>query len=59
MYQINDKIEHASLLAKVNELMRKGEKNVTQEESLQIREIGLALQAYEQRIYTADIQMRP
>ncbi|WP_138480787.1 helix-turn-helix domain-containing protein [Dyadobacter bucti] len=54
-YKVTNENEHASLLARVDELMRKGEKNVTEEESLEIREMGLALQAYEQGIYTVPL----
>ena len=51
-YKITAESEYASLLARIDVLMRKGEKNVTPEESEEIRAIDLALQTYEQGIYT-------
>jgi HTH-type transcriptional regulator/antitoxin HigA len=50
-YHITTAAEHASLLAKVDALMRKGEKNVSAEESQEILAMGTALQTYEQGIY--------
>jgi len=50
-YKVTDEQEYANLLAQVDVLMRKGEKNVTAQESEEIRQIGIALQEYEQEIY--------
>lgn len=51
-YKITTEKEYADMLIKIDELMRKGEKNVTEQESEEIRAIGIALQTYEQGIYT-------
>jgi len=50
-YVITSEAQHAEMLSKIDALMRKGEKNVTEEESEEIRAIGTALQKYEQGIY--------
>lgn len=50
-YKVTNEQEHAQILARVDALMRKGEKNVTSDESEEIREMGLALQEYELKIY--------
>ena len=51
-YKITTEDQDANMLAKIDGLMRKGEKNVTDEESEEIRAIGIALQEYEQSIYS-------
>ena len=51
MKQIKSKVEFEKLSQKVFQLMNKGEKNVTPEEKNTIREIGLAIQAYEEQLY--------
>ena len=51
-YKITTEAQHAEMLEKIDGLMRKGEKNVTEKESEEIRAIGTALQKYEQSIYT-------
>jgi HTH-type transcriptional regulator/antitoxin HigA len=50
-YKVSTEAEHAEMLLKVDALMRKGEKNVTEEESEEIRAMGLALQEYERVVY--------
>jgi HTH-type transcriptional regulator/antitoxin HigA len=50
-YKVTNEQEHAELLARVDVLMRKGEENVTSDESQEIRQMGLALQTYEIEIY--------
>jgi HTH-type transcriptional regulator/antitoxin HigA len=40
------------VLARIDTLMRKGEGNLTQEEETELRSLALAMQAYEDRIYT-------
>jgi len=50
-YKVKNEQQHAELLAQVDVLMRKGEKNVTSEESEEIRQMGLALQEYELEVY--------
>lgn len=51
-YEIHNEEDHRQALARIDTLMRKGEANVTPEESATIRELGLAIQAYEQSQYT-------
>lgn len=51
-YLISDKNEHAEMLKRIDALMKKGEKNVTPEESEEILAIGTAIQNYEQSVYT-------
>src|ERR1041384_4503687 len=50
-YKVTNDREHAALLEQVDVLMKKGERNVTPEESQEIRQMGLALQAYEMEVY--------
>ena len=50
-YKVTNDREHAHLMAQVDVLMKKGEKNVTPEESEEIRQIALALQEYELETY--------
>ncbi|MDQ1085864.1 type II toxin-antitoxin system HigA family antitoxin [Siphonobacter sp. SORGH_AS_1065] len=49
---ISSQAQLEAALATVDELMRKGEKNVTSEEASTIRELGQAIQSYERQIYT-------
>lgn len=47
--RINSEAEYDDIMLKINSLMAKGSKNVTNEELAEIRELALAAQEYEQR----------
>lgn len=51
-YEIRNENDHQEALDRIDHLMKKGEANVSKEESQTIRELGLAIQAYENRLYT-------
>jgi HTH-type transcriptional regulator/antitoxin HigA len=51
MKKIQTDIQHKAALKKVDALMKKGEKNVTPEESAKIRALALEIQAYEKERY--------
>lgn len=51
-YLVTNEKKYKKLLAKVGALMKKGECNVTPEESAEILAIALALQEYEQKKFT-------
>jgi len=54
MKKIQTDLQHKAALKKVDILMKKGEKNVSSEESAEIRALALEIQAYEkQRYYVA------
>jgi HTH-type transcriptional regulator / antitoxin HigA len=44
--------EYNSLLAKIDSLMKKGEANLTNKELADLKDLALAVQAHEKRIYT-------
>jgi len=51
MKPIKTKAEYQNVMAEIFSLMNKGEANVTTKESNRIRELGLAAQGYEKKIY--------
>ncbi|HEV2482449.1 MAG TPA: helix-turn-helix domain-containing protein [Puia sp.] len=46
------KRDYDATMRKIDTLMKKGEKNLTDEQAEEIRTLSLAAQAYEKRIYT-------
>jgi HTH-type transcriptional regulator/antitoxin HigA len=51
MKLIRSEAEYNKVMHEVYELMNKGEKNLTKKESDRVRELALAVQAYEQKLY--------
>jgi HTH-type transcriptional regulator/antitoxin HigA len=51
MDKINKEADYNKVMAKINSLMAKGSKNVTDKELTEIRELALAAQQYEQNKY--------
>ncbi len=51
MKKIQTDIQHAAALKKVDALMKKGEKNVSPEQSAQIRTLAAEIQAFEKKRY--------
>jgi HTH-type transcriptional regulator/antitoxin HigA len=50
--KIENEREYNATMKKIDVLMRKGEKNLTEKEAEEIRMLALAAQAYEKSIYT-------
>jgi HTH-type transcriptional regulator/antitoxin HigA len=51
MEMIDNEIDYSDLMAKLNKLMTKGSKNVSEEELAEIRKLALMAQEYEQKKY--------
>lgn len=51
MTAITTKAQHSAALKKVDELMKKGERHLTIEESVEIRRLGVEIQAFEKAHY--------
>lgn len=51
-YKVKNEKEHKELMFKVDALMRKEEHQLTDKEAAEIRGMALAIQAYEESIYT-------
>ena len=50
--KIENEREYIATMKKIDALMKKGEKNLTDKEAKEIRTLALAAQAYEKSIYT-------
>ncbi len=50
--KIGNEKEYKATMKKIDALMKKGEKNLTDKEAKEIRTLALAAQAYEKSIYT-------
>jgi antitoxin component HigA of HigAB toxin-antitoxin module len=50
--KIESKKEYNATMKKIDALMKKGEKNLTDKEAEQIRTLALAAQTYEMSVYT-------
>lgn len=50
--KINTEFDYKDIMSRINNLMAKGSKNVTDDELAEIQELALAAQKYEQDRYT-------
>jgi HTH-type transcriptional regulator / antitoxin HigA len=53
--KIENEKEYNATMKKIDALMKKGEKNLTDKEAKEIRTLALAAQAYEKSIYTIPV----
>ena len=51
-YKVKNGKEHKELMYKIDALMKKGERQLTDKEAADLRAMALAVQAYEESIYT-------
>ncbi len=51
-HKVKSKEDYNDIMLKIDALMKKGEKNITDKEADELRDMALAAQAYEKSIYT-------